>query len=67
MTVVASGGAVVTITEVVDDDDPFRVGFSSVLFDGAGGSVSGGGAWAFCTGVVDGTGTDPFPNVLFLF
>jgi hypothetical protein len=38
----ATGGAVVTITEV----DPFRVGFSSVLFDGAGGSVSGGGAWA---------------------
>ena len=66
MTVVASDGAVVTITEVVDDD-PFSVGFSSVLFDGAGGSVSGGGAWAFCTGVVDGTGTDPFPNVLFLF
>ena len=55
--------AVVTITEV--DDDPFRVGFSSVLFDGAGGSVSGGGAWAFCG--VGGTGTDPLPKVLFLF
>ena len=59
----ATGGAVVTITEV--DDDPFRVGFSSVLFDGAGGSVSGGGAWALFW--VAGTGTDPLPNVLFLF
>ena len=44
---VAIGGAVVTITEVDDDDDPFRVGFSSVLIDGTGGSVSGGGAWLF--------------------